>query len=119
MKMFDFECTKCDKTFEALVSDNQAPPCPKCGDSEYIKRAVSLFGGYSIKGDNSASVTPKQAGGFKRPKSYQEIADHCLEEINKDGALDKAVSDYLVYGTGVMEVTPRGVFIYRSLGALR
>lgn len=61
-KVRDFKCTRCDQKFEALVEEQEAPACPMCKDSEYVERAPSSFGSYSIEGDNSASVRPKMAG---------------------------------------------------------
>ena len=65
-KMRDFNCTKCDVTFEAMAEDNEAPACPRCKDSEFITRAAPSIGGYKINGDNSASITPRGSAAFKR-----------------------------------------------------
>lgn len=62
--LFDFDCTSCHHRFEALVRGKdewEGLKCPKCGHSQLQVR-VSALGGYSIKGNNSASVTPKNAG---------------------------------------------------------
>ena len=66
MLLLDFHCTRCKREFEALVKENEAPACPDCLDSENVERALSAFAGYTIKGDNSASVRPKRAGAFKK-----------------------------------------------------
>jgi putative FmdB family regulatory protein len=65
LKSFNFKCTQCEREFEALVEPEEAPACPKCKDSEYVERRVSGYAGYSISGDNSASVTPKGSRAFK------------------------------------------------------
>lgn len=68
-KYFNFRCTRCECEFEALVGDEEAGACPKCGDSEYVERAATASGGYHIRGDNSASVRPRGAGAFRRGNS--------------------------------------------------
>lgn len=69
-KIRDFKCEKCTETFEALASDEEAPPCPTCCDSEWVVRgAPTATAGYKINGDNSASTKPKGAGSFKRERS--------------------------------------------------
>ena len=60
MPIFDFYCEKCKKTEEHMVSSDKKVKC-KCG--EEMKKVPSYSGYYKIKGDNSASVTPKS----KRP----------------------------------------------------
>lgn len=65
-KIRDFKCEKCTEEFEALADDAEAPPCPKCADSEFVVRGTPTApAAYSIKGDNSASTKPK-GGAFKR-----------------------------------------------------
>lgn len=64
-KYFNFRCTKCDVTYEALVGENEAGVCPKCGDTEHVERAPNAVGGYN--GDTgSASVRPRGAGSWRR-----------------------------------------------------
>jgi len=62
----DFRCTKCDKTFEALTDDEQAPACPGCKDSEYVVRGISFAAGYQMNGSGGTSVTPRGSGSWKR-----------------------------------------------------
>jgi len=33
MPLFDFHCTRCDKTFELLIKASSVPVCPECGGS--------------------------------------------------------------------------------------
>jgi putative FmdB family regulatory protein len=68
MPIFELECQDCKHKFESLMKDKdeiEHAECPKC-ESMDLQFCFSLFGGYSIKGDNSASVRPKRAGSFKR-----------------------------------------------------
>lgn len=63
--MLEFECLDCGNEYEALTKHNHVD-CPKC-ESSRVRRILS-FSGYKIYGDNSASVTPKQASAFKSKK---------------------------------------------------
>lgn len=67
MPIFSFHCAHCDKQHDAIVDrDTEKHECPDCGDA--ASKVPSTFGGYSIRGNNSASVRPKQAGSFKGKK---------------------------------------------------
>lgn len=73
-RMLEFVCKKpgCERagqSFESLVEPEEAGCCPSCGDSEWVKRAISAHAGYSISGPNGASQRPKNAGSFKRGDS--------------------------------------------------
>lgn len=59
--IYDFRCLSCEEKFEALVSPDEIPECPKC-QSTRIEKLVSGFARYGIKGDNSSSRTPKNQG---------------------------------------------------------
>jgi putative FmdB family regulatory protein len=66
--LYDFECVSCHHRFEALLrkpSEIADVVCTACGNTE-LQMRFSAIGGYSIKGDNSASVRPRQAGSFKK-----------------------------------------------------
>lgn len=39
MPLYDFKCSKCDKTFELLVKISSTPSCPECGGE--IEKLVS------------------------------------------------------------------------------
>lgn len=41
MPIFDFQCTRCEHEFEALVLGSTPPVCPECGSGNLLKR-VSL-----------------------------------------------------------------------------
>jgi putative FmdB family regulatory protein len=64
----DFECVRCHHRWDELIrkpEELSEVKCPTCGSGE-LQLRLSMPGGYSIKGDNSASVRPAQAGSFKR-----------------------------------------------------
>lgn len=66
MPIRDYTCLKCEHKFEAITyNDHDKVSCEKCGCTE-LETHLSLFGGYTMAGDNSASVRPKQAGSFKK-----------------------------------------------------
>lgn len=64
MPLFEYLCDSCGHQFEELLKSRRSTyPCPHCEASAEI--LPSGHGGYAIKGDNSASEKPKQAGSFK------------------------------------------------------
>jgi putative FmdB family regulatory protein len=63
--LYDFRCTKCEHTFETIAGPQEAPPCPKCKDSEFIERCITAPGGYQMNSGGS-STRPRSAGSFKR-----------------------------------------------------
>ncbi len=67
MPMYDFKCIDCEHTFEKICGLDDIPACPEC-TSEAVVKVLSGFGGYSIKGNNSASARPKGAGYRKGSK---------------------------------------------------
>jgi putative FmdB family regulatory protein len=68
--IYEFKCIKCEAVTESVMkpwskSDEEYfVQCSQCGGKAY--KTLSLFGGYQIKGDNSASERPRQAGSFKK-----------------------------------------------------
>lgn len=60
MPVRDFICESCSaKMSNVLVlSSEKEPEVCSCGGK--LKREISYTGSYSIKGDNSASITPKR-----------------------------------------------------------
>ncbi|HOS97939.1 MAG TPA: zinc ribbon domain-containing protein [Deltaproteobacteria bacterium] len=44
MPIYEYECTKCGKVFEALVpmGAKDAPPCPTCS-SRRVKKKISMI----------------------------------------------------------------------------
>jgi putative FmdB family regulatory protein len=58
MPIYEYECKKCKKAFEALVriSAEEKPECPQCG-SRHTERLLSVFAAGSAKG-RSASFGP-------------------------------------------------------------
>ena len=55
MPIFEFECQKCHRVFEALVRNSQSAQlsCDKCG-SKKLRKLVSAFG-FTSGGANNAS----------------------------------------------------------------
>jgi len=41
MPLYEYECEKCEHTFEKLVSNSDAVACPKC-QSERLRRLLSV-----------------------------------------------------------------------------
>lgn len=68
-KIKDFECLSCENKFEYMVNTKyfEEIMCPECNNLEH--KEVHSFAGYKIAGNNTASVTPKNAGSFKRSKN--------------------------------------------------
>lgn len=67
MPLYDWKCIKCDHEFEELASSSiHLIQCPECGAE--ADRKVSAAGGYSIKGNNSASVSPRSRVSKHRPR---------------------------------------------------
>lgn len=64
MPIRDYQCKGCgDQQLDILVLQGEPEPkkCERCeGD---LERMISAPGGYSIKGSNSASTTPKRFRG--------------------------------------------------------
>lgn len=65
MPIIEYECDSIECGFkQEEITAHPIPefkPCPMC-DAGVMKRVMSTFGGYHIKGNNSASVRPKGAG---------------------------------------------------------
>lgn len=40
MPLYSYQCTKCEKEFELLVSSSEVPVCPSCG-SDKLDRLMS------------------------------------------------------------------------------
>jgi len=67
MPLYEYTCSKCDFQFEEMVpyDHRHEMRCPQCGEPEQ-KAMFPVIGGYTMKGDNSASVRPKGAGSRPR-----------------------------------------------------
>lgn len=62
----DYLCLDCGHEFEEFLSAGEHPVgCSHC-ESKRLERLPSAPGGYQIKGSNSASSRPKNAGSFKK-----------------------------------------------------
>jgi putative FmdB family regulatory protein len=60
--LYEYECEQCKQVTEEIVYSAQPEPttCTSCGG--VLKKLMSVWGGYSINGNNSASTRPKGAG---------------------------------------------------------
>lgn len=67
MPLYSFKCEGCSLITEELAKvDTTFIYCPRCSTDEHKVKALktlSTFGTYKIKGNNSASVTPKKYRG--------------------------------------------------------
>jgi len=64
MPIYEYSCLSCGHKFESLMKAYETAGkviCPEC-KVHNAERVVASFGGYHIKGNNSASVRPKGAG---------------------------------------------------------
>jgi putative FmdB family regulatory protein len=71
MPLYVLRCGDCNHEWEEIYGVNEARQgvdCPKCNREKSATITPAGFGGYSIKGNNSASVRPKQAGSFRGKK---------------------------------------------------
>lgn len=70
MPIYEYLCSKCAYIFEEFVGHNDPEAhaeCPHC-EAPTATRLPSAIGAYHIRGNNSASVRPRQAGAFKGKK---------------------------------------------------
>ena len=65
MPLYDFHCSKCDKTFERLVRGESVPECPHCGSLD-IEKLVSrpATPGTSAELVKSARAQARREGHF-------------------------------------------------------
>lgn len=64
MPIYDFACRLCGHHFESISYPNEPVQCPNCKRRE-VDRQPAVIATYKIRGDNSASVTPKRHRGEK------------------------------------------------------
>lgn len=66
----EYMCRDCVDTFEVLEQHPEDAPqgCIRC-ESSNIERLPSAAGGYTIRGANTSSSTPKHAGSFRKSKT--------------------------------------------------
>lgn len=67
MPIYNFRCNECGKHFERIVKRDEVNQveCEACNKADSVELMMSVFGSYSIKGNNSASITPKKFRGGK------------------------------------------------------
>lgn len=68
MPLYDMDCLECGHGDTYLVSHDDAlkEECKGCGKTGHLQLKLSAFGTYKIKGNNSASSTPKKFSGGRR-----------------------------------------------------
>ena len=59
MPLFEYECRRCGRRFEALVRGNERATCPECG-SRSLERLLSTFNA----GTSRSSSVPSCAGSM-------------------------------------------------------
>ena len=60
MPLYDYKCEECSHVFEAITHlFDEKVSCPEC-DSMAKRVGTGQIRSYKIKGNNSASVTPKK-----------------------------------------------------------
>lgn len=64
MPIYDFKCPFCGHEFESISQPWEPVQCVEC-KRQGMEKKPTAFGTYKIKGDNSASVTPKRHRGEK------------------------------------------------------
>lgn len=68
MPLFELECVDCQHSYETILKhkdDFCDERCPKCG-SQQLQTKFSGWGGYSIKGNNSASERPNMSRRMRK-----------------------------------------------------
>lgn len=67
-KLYDLLCKGCGKKTEMMLEPSELAMarCTECGCDVLI---YPNFGGYRVKGNNSASTQPRNSGSFKRGKN--------------------------------------------------
>lgn len=58
MPLYGFRCPKCETTHEEIAKMDQEVRCPAC--DAVTEKTPGNIKSYKIKGDNSASITPKK-----------------------------------------------------------
>jgi len=61
MPMYEFDCRDCGHNFELIIkfTEVKRAKCVKCGSKQLVPK-ITAIAGYTIKGGNSASTTPKK-----------------------------------------------------------
>ena len=61
MPLFEYACETCDREFETLVRNGQAPTCPSC-ESPKLQKRQSTFAARSTGGASSVTEVPTSGG---------------------------------------------------------
>lgn len=88
MPMYDYQCSKCQHTFEEMLTyekrDNPTKePCPKCGANE-INKIVGGFPGLA----SDSTLTPDKATGGRWSEMMNRIKSNTSSKYH--GSIDKA-----------------------------
>lgn len=68
MPLFDFNCSKCDKTFELLIKASSVPVCPECGGEMEKQVSCPTPPGQSAGIISSARARAAREGHFSNYK---------------------------------------------------
>lgn len=60
MPIYEYRCTRCDRSFEAFVRPGDAAECPHCHGSK-LTREMSTFAARGSNGDGAAAVASAMA----------------------------------------------------------
>lgn len=61
MPLYEYSCTACGETFEALVRGSERPSCPKCQSAD-LKQLLSVTAAPSGSGASSGESEPGTCG---------------------------------------------------------
>jgi len=70
--IYDFECSDCGSTFEALVRGTEFPVCPECRGTN-LEQMISMF---SVSSESTRAANLKAA----REKSKKVARDKAIAE---------------------------------------
>lgn len=69
MPIREFQCKSCGHIVEDIMyhPEDSVPRCPHC-ETDSMSVLPSAVGGYTIRGSNSSSTRPRNAGAFRRTR---------------------------------------------------
>lgn len=65
MPIIEYKCKLCSHKLDLIVSHPipEVQTCDQCEGVDSMEKQLSTFGTYAIRGNNSASITPKKYRG--------------------------------------------------------
>jgi putative FmdB family regulatory protein len=66
MPLYEYSCKQCDRQFELLVRNSEAPECPACHGRD-LERRLSVFAAHT-GGAAAKSFTPGPCGSCGDPR---------------------------------------------------